>query len=181
MTSNVLEFDLSTGERGWVVIVVEVKDHTGGRTNYIAFNRFLITADRPGSYRALIMYAYRTRSTPNSEIAHPSSLPGIPGLHFRHHHHHHLPYLHPTSHFSSKNRPFGTPWGGGGSIEMSIFDPVGCPTSWFAPRQFDIWTRPFRVKLGGFSQKSLSFNMAHLEVVETGIHTTNNYIFTQII
>ena len=57
----------------------------------------------------------------------------------------------------------------GVSIEIPIFDPFGGPTSWFAPRQFDLWTRQFGVNLGGFPQKSLSFNMAHLEVVETGI------------
>ena len=88
----------------------------------------------------------------------------------------------PPRTFRQRTAPLEHLGGGGGvSIEMSIFDSVGCPTSWFAPRQFDIWTRPFGVKLGGFPQKSLSFNMAHLEVVETGIHTTNNYIFTQII
>ena len=60
----------------------------------------------------------------------------------------------------------------GVSIEIPIFDPFGGPTSWFAPRQFDLWTRPF----GGFPQKSLSFNMAHLEVVETGKHTTDDVV-----
>ena len=62
---------------------------------------------------------------------------------------------------------FGAP-----SIEILIFDPFGGPTSWFAPRQFDLWTRAFGANLGGFPQKSLSFNMTHLEVVQTGIHTT---------
>ena len=38
---------------------------------------------------------------------------------------------------------------GGGSIDIPIFDPVGGPTSWFAPRQLDLWTRTFGVNWGG--------------------------------
>ena len=39
---------------------------------------------------------------------------------------------------------------GAPSIEILIFDPFGGPTSWFAPRQLDLWTRAF----GGVSPRN---------------------------
>ena len=80
-------------------------------------------------------YAYRTRSTPNNEFAHPShssSLPDNPGLHFHHHHHHH--YLPPHLALFAEDPPIWSAFGGV-SIEILIFDQFGVLTSWFAPRQ----------------------------------------------